>query len=222
MPRRRSVRREPTHEWQEIQQQTLWPEQEVYERLRPLVLFGETAASRAKETGVSERTLRYQADQFEQYGLASLFPKERAPATETGRNLPPEMRQLIVDLKAEYPGFRPHEIATICFLHFDRRPSLVAYLTCGDPDIATTFRIAAAALDAGVDILELGVPFSDPVADGQNVVFLQAKDDAPLAFRELVKGMWVVNHFRLYADLRHDPRRGREQADHLRQEVIGF
>jgi transposase len=123
VPRRRRERRERTHEWQEIQQQTLWPEQEVYERLRPLVLFGETAASRAKETGVSERTLRYQADQFEQYGLASLFPKERAPATETGRNLPPEMRQLIVDLKAEHPGFRPHEIATICFLHFDRRPS---------------------------------------------------------------------------------------------------
>jgi len=33
------------------------------------------------------------------------------------------MRQLIVDLKAEHPGFRPHEIATICFLRFERRPS---------------------------------------------------------------------------------------------------
>jgi hypothetical protein len=62
----------------------------------------------------------------------------------------------------------------------------------------------------------------DPVAEGQNVVFLQGKDDAPLVFREKVKDVWVANRFRLYADLRRDPRRGREQADHLRQEVIGF
>jgi len=123
MPKRKRLRRERTHDWQEIQQYTLWPEQEVYERLRPLVLFGETAAERAKETGVSPRTLHYQARQFEHYGMASLFPKERAPSPETGRSLPPEMRQLIVDLKAEHPGFRPHEIATICFLRFERRPS---------------------------------------------------------------------------------------------------
>lgn len=63
---------------------------------------------------------------------------------------------------------------------------------------------------------------ADPVTNGQNVVFLQAKDDTPLAFREQAKGLWVTNRFRLYADLRRDPRRGREQADHLRQEVIGF
>jgi hypothetical protein len=105
VPRRRRVRRERTHDWEEIQQQTLWPEQEVYERLRPLVLFGETAASRAKETGVSERTLRYQADQFEQYGMASLFPKEPASPPDPGRNLPPEMRQLIVDRKRRTSRF---------------------------------------------------------------------------------------------------------------------
>jgi hypothetical protein len=63
---------------------------------------------------------------------------------------------------------------------------------------------------------------ADPVTEGENVVFLQAKDDAPLAFREQVEGLWTVNRFRLYAELRHDPRRGREQADHLRREVIGF
>ncbi|MFH1329214.1 MAG: hypothetical protein ABIJ48_00930 [Actinomycetota bacterium] len=63
---------------------------------------------------------------------------------------------------------------------------------------------------------------ADSVADGQNVVFLQGKDDTPLAFREQVDDLWVANRFRLYADLRRDPRRGREQADYLRQEVIGF
>ncbi len=55
--------------------------------------------------------------------MISLFPKERAPAPEPGHSLPPEMRQLIVDLKAEHPGFRPHELARICFLHFGRKPS---------------------------------------------------------------------------------------------------
>jgi len=63
---------------------------------------------------------------------------------------------------------------------------------------------------------------ADPVAEGQNVVFLQAKDDAPLAFREQRQDLWLANRFRLYADLRRDPRRGREQADHLREQVIGF
>jgi tryptophan synthase alpha chain len=49
---------------------------------------------------------------------------------------------------------------------FSRRPSLVAYITCGDPDLATTEAIVLAAIDAGADVIELGVPFSDPVADG--------------------------------------------------------
>ena len=63
---------------------------------------------------------------------------------------------------------------------------------------------------------------ADPVTDGQNIVFLQAKDDTPLAFREKTKDLWLANRFRLYADLRRDPRRGREQAENLRREVIGF
>src|ERR1700736_5403143 len=50
--------------------------------------------------------------------------------------------------------------------HFDHKPSLIAYVTCGDPDLATTREIALAAIDAGADVIELGVPFSDPVADG--------------------------------------------------------
>ena len=49
---------------------------------------------------------------------------------------------------------------------FDHKPGLVAYLTCGDPDLATTRAVALAAIDAGADVIELGVPFSDPVADG--------------------------------------------------------
>lgn len=63
---------------------------------------------------------------------------------------------------------------------------------------------------------------ADPVVDGPNVVFLQAKGDAPLAFRKKAKDLWVANRFRIYTDLRRDPRRGQEQAAHLRREVIGF
>jgi|GEM_PF-224575 len=123
MPARKRPRREPTHDWQEIQQLTLWPEQESYERLRPMLLFGETAAERARETGASERTLYHQAKQFEQEGMASLIHRERVAGSSTERSLPPEMCQLIVDLKAEHPGFSTHEIATICFLRYERRPS---------------------------------------------------------------------------------------------------
>jgi hypothetical protein len=68
----------------------------------------------------------------------------------------------------------------------------------------------------------LGAAQAERVSDGENVVFLQAKDDAPLRFREEKKGTWIANRFRLYVDLLGDPRRGREQAEHLRREVIGF
>lgn len=53
-------------------------------------------------------------------------------------------------------------------------------------------------------------------------MFLQANDDTPLAFRDQAAGLWLVNRFRLYAEPRRDPRRGQEQAAHLRREVIGF
>src|SRR5436305_13441561 len=51
-------------------------------------------------------------------------------------------------------------------IKFTRKPGLVAYLTAGDPDLATTRDIALAAIDNGADVIELGVPFSDPLADG--------------------------------------------------------
>jgi tryptophan synthase alpha chain len=51
-------------------------------------------------------------------------------------------------------------------LNFTHRPGLVAYVTCGDPDLSTTKDVVLAAANAGADVIELGVPFSDPVADG--------------------------------------------------------
>lgn len=49
---------------------------------------------------------------------------------------------------------------------FQHKPGLVVYVTTGDPSVETTRDIAIAAIDAGADVIELGVPFSDPLADG--------------------------------------------------------
>jgi len=51
-------------------------------------------------------------------------------------------------------------------IRFTKRPGLVAYIACGDPDLDTSREVALAAIRAGADVIELGVPFSDPVADG--------------------------------------------------------
>lgn len=51
-------------------------------------------------------------------------------------------------------------------IRFDHKPGLVAYVTAGDPSLDATRDIAVAAIDAGADVIELGVPFSDPLGDG--------------------------------------------------------
>ena len=49
------------------------------------------------------------------------------------------------------------------------RPALAPFLTVGFPDVETSTRIAEALLDGGADVLELGVPFSDPLAEGPTI-----------------------------------------------------
>ena len=51
-------------------------------------------------------------------------------------------------------------------LSFNHKPGLVVYLTAGDPSVEATRAIALEAIDAGADVIELGVPFSDPLGDG--------------------------------------------------------
>ncbi len=48
----------------------------------------------------------------------------------------------------------------------NKTPLLVAYVCVGDPDVESSVKIALSCVEAGADILELGVPFSDPTADG--------------------------------------------------------
>jgi tryptophan synthase alpha chain len=48
----------------------------------------------------------------------------------------------------------------------ERRCALIPYVVAGYPDAATSFEIALSAIDAGADLLEIGLPYSDPLADG--------------------------------------------------------
>jgi hypothetical protein len=64
MPVPKRPRREPTHDCNQIRLYVAWKEQEAYEILRPINLFGVTAAERAAATGIAERTLARKADLF--------------------------------------------------------------------------------------------------------------------------------------------------------------
>jgi len=110
--------REPTDDWNQLRLLSTSPEQEPYELLRPIVLFGQPIPRRARETGVPERTLRRRVARFEARGMRSLFADLTDPPPD--RRLPAEIRQAIVALKAEYPSFGLREIATICQERFDR------------------------------------------------------------------------------------------------------
>jgi tryptophan synthase alpha chain len=50
-----------------------------------------------------------------------------------------------------------------------KRAALIPFFVIGDPDFDTSLQIVKAAIDAGADILELGIPFSDPIADGPTI-----------------------------------------------------
>lgn len=71
----------------------------------------------------------------------------------------------------------------------EKRCGLVAYLTCGDPGVEESAAIALALAGAGADVLELGVPFSDPIADGP---VIQAASQ-----RALERGTTVADLFRI-------------------------
>lgn len=144
MPKRRYERREATHDWQTIRPLLKDSAQITYEILRPVLLWGQTPKERGAETGMSPRTIYYQANLFDQTGMASLLPPEPPPPIpkQDKRELPPPIRQEIVNLYAEYPAFRPHELATICFVKFGRKPSpqTVKLILAGGPKPSRTTR----------------------------------------------------------------------------------
>lgn len=76
----------------------------------------------------------------------------------------------------------------------EKRAAFVAYLCAGDPDFDTSLAVCRAALEAGVDVLELGVPFSDPLADGLT--------NQLAAQRALESGMTAARTFELVRRIR--------------------
>jgi len=74
------------------------------------------------------------------------------------------------------------------------RAALVVFVEAGDPDLATTRRLLPALAEAGADVLELGIPFSDPLADGP--VIQRASE------RALASGTTLAAAIALLADLR--------------------
>ncbi len=76
----------------------------------------------------------------------------------------------------------------------DGRAGLVTFITAGDPDYATSLKLLDALPQAGADIIELGMPFSDPMADGPAI---QASSMRALAAGQtMVKTLAMVKSFR--------------------------
>ena len=87
-----------------------------------------------------------------------------------------------------------NQISQTMPLSFPTRPALVAYVTCGNPDLSTTRDVVLAAIEAGADVIELGVPFSDPVADGPAI--------QRASQRALEQGTTLVDVLKLAAEVR--------------------
>lgn len=77
----------------------------------------------------------------------------------------------------------------------EKRAALVVYLTFGDPDANTSIDVVEAACRAGADVIELGVPFSDPSADGPSIQ--RAMERALAAGATLVGALDAVAELRL-------------------------
>lgn len=84
-------------------------------------------------------------------------------------------------------------------LKTEGRKAFIPYITAGDPDLATTEHLMLALAEAGADVIELGVPFSDPMADGP--VIQRASERAlkhPVGVAEVLP---LVERFRRVSDV---------------------
>lgn len=84
--------------------------------------------------------------------------------------------------------------ATFSRLEAEGRKALIPFITAGDPDAATTLPLMRALVAGGSDIIELGVPFSDPMADGPTIQ--RASERALAGGMSLRKVLGIVTEFR--------------------------
>jgi len=88
--------------------------------------------------------------------------------------------------------------ARFAALRREGRAGLVTYLTCGDPDAATFAALLAALPGAGADLIEIGMPFSDPMADGPAIQAASLR--ALRAGMTLARTLAIVRDFRARDD----------------------
>ena len=79
---------------------------------------------------------------------------------------------------------------------FENGKAFIPFITCGDPDLETTAKVVRAAAENGADLIELGIPFSDPTAEGP---VIQGAN-----IRALAGGVTTDKIFDLVRDLRRD------------------
>jgi len=85
--------------------------------------------------------------------------------------------------------------ARFAALKKEKRPALVTFITAGDPDPETSAQVLTGLVKAGADIIELGMPFSDPMADGPAI---QASSQRALkAGQTMIKTLQLVRDFRV-------------------------
>lgn len=79
---------------------------------------------------------------------------------------------------------------------FENGKAFIAFITCGDPDLETTAKAIRAAVENGADLIELGIPFSDPTAEGS---VIQGAN-----LRALTGGITTDKIFAFVREIRHD------------------
>ncbi len=79
---------------------------------------------------------------------------------------------------------------------FERGKAFIPFITCGDPDLETTAAVVRAAVENGADLIELGIPFSDPTAEGPVI--------QGASLRALRGGVTTDKIFELVRELRRD------------------
>ncbi|MHC4911390.1 MAG: tryptophan synthase subunit alpha [Planctomycetota bacterium] len=80
-----------------------------------------------------------------------------------------------------------------------KRAALIPFFVIGDPDFETSLAIVKTAIDAGADILELGIPFSDPIADGPTIQ--KADIRARNAGMTVQRGLELIREVKNYKDI---------------------
>ena len=72
---------------------------------------------------------------------------------------------------------------------FEKGKAFIPFVTAGDPDLETTEKVILAMAEVGADLIEIGIPFSDPVAEG---IVIQKADERALVVQQQIRfSIWL-------------------------------